>query len=177
MTKQVELQICIRFCMKLKNSSTETIWMIQKATTMSKWWLAASSQCTCACITSHAEIFGSTSNHPGDSALLQPRFGTVQLLIFPKTKITFEREDLSDHRWDSGKSGQLMVIGRTVWGPKVPTLKGTEVSLSYVQCFLYLVSFSYYIAGYLLDRLHMMLIPYDYHGAEKCLSARDLISL
>ena len=32
-----------------------------------------------------------------------------------------------------------MVIGRTVWGPKVPTLKGTEASLSYVQCFLYLV--------------------------------------
>ena len=39
-------------------------------------------------------------------------------------------------------TGQLMVIGRTVWGPKVPTLKGTEVSLSYVQCFLYLVSSS-----------------------------------
>ena len=30
--------------------------------------------------------------------------------------------------------------GRTVWGLKVPTLKGTEASLSYVQCFLYLVS-------------------------------------
>ena len=26
--------------------------------------------------------------------------------------------------------------GRTVWGLKVPTLKGTETSLSYVQCFL-----------------------------------------
>ena len=35
--------------------------------------------------------------------------------------------------------GQLMAIGRTVWGPKVPTLKGTEPSFSYVQCFLYLV--------------------------------------
>ena len=39
-------------------------------------------------------------------------------------------------------TGQLMVIGRIVWGPKVPTLKGTEASLSYVQCFLYLVSSS-----------------------------------
>ena len=38
--------------------------------------------------------------------------------------------------------GQMMVTGRTVWGPKLPTLKGTEVSLSYVQCFLYLVSSS-----------------------------------
>ena len=35
--------------------------------------------------------------------------------------------------------GHLMAIVRTVWGPKVSTLKGTEVSLSHVQCFLYLV--------------------------------------
>ena len=34
-------------------------------------------------------------------------------------------------------TGQLMVTGRTVWGPRVPTLKGTEASLSYVPCFLY----------------------------------------
>ena len=33
-----------------------------------------------------------------------------------------------------------MAIGRTVWGPKVPALKGTEVSLSCGQCFLYLAS-------------------------------------
>ena len=35
--------------------------------------------------------------------------------------------------------GQLMAIGRMIWGPKMPTLNGTEVSWSYVQCFLYLV--------------------------------------
>ena len=40
----------------------------------------------------------------------------------------------------------------------MPTLKGTEASLSCVQCFLYLVScsinvsFSYYMAEYFLDR-------------------------
>ena len=39
-------------------------------------------------------------------------------------------------------TGQLMVIRRTLWGPKGPTLKGTKASLSYVQCFLYLVSSS-----------------------------------
>ena len=38
--------------------------------------------------------------------------------------------------------GQLMVIGRTVRCPKVPTLKGTEASLSYVQGFSYPVSSS-----------------------------------
>ena len=37
---------------------------------------------------------------------------------------------------------QLMVIGRTVRGSKEPTLKETEESVSYVQCFSYLVSSS-----------------------------------
>ena len=31
MTEQVEQQICIKFCIKLEHSSTETIWLIQKA--------------------------------------------------------------------------------------------------------------------------------------------------
>ena len=31
MTEQVEQQICIKFYVKLEHSSTETIWMIQKA--------------------------------------------------------------------------------------------------------------------------------------------------
>ena len=104
MTERVEQWIYIKFCINLEHSSTETIWMIQKAVSMSEWWLAASSrQCTCSCITSHAEFFGKTSNHPADSAPLQPTFGTLQLLAFPKTKITFEREEISDHQWDSGK--------------------------------------------------------------------------
>ena len=49
------------------------------------------------------QFFGKTSNHPGDSDSLQPRFGTLRLLAFPKTKITFERKEISDCQWDSGK--------------------------------------------------------------------------
>ena len=130
MTEQVEQRICIKFCMNL--------------VAMGNWWLAASSwQHACSCITSHAEFFGETSNPPGDSDPLQPRFCALWLLAFPKTKITFEREEISDHHWDIGKyDGQLIAIGKTVWGPKVPGLKGSEASLSYVQCFLYLVSSS-----------------------------------
>ena len=118
---------------------------------------------TCSCITCCAEFFGETSNHPGDSALLLPRFGTSWLLAFPKTKITFERGEIADHQWDSGKyKGAAMATGRTVWGPKMPTLKGTDASLPCVQCFLYLVSsstndsFSCYMAGYFLDRLRYL---------------------
>ena len=141
LTEQVEKWSYIKFCVKLEHSCIETIWMIQKTAAMGNWWLAAlSQQCAHSCITSHAEIFGKTSNHPGDSAPLQSRFDALWLLAFPKSKITFKREEISDHWWDSGKyDGWLMVIERTVWGPKVPALKGTEASLSYVQSFFYLV--------------------------------------
>ena len=132
---------------------------MKMATAMGNWWLSTSSwQCACSCIRSHEEFFWETSNHPGDSACLQPRFGALWLLAFPKTKITFEREEISDCWWDSGKyevaadggsnKGFCSVlnsergVGKTMWGPKVPTLEKTEVSLSCVQCFLYLVSSS-----------------------------------
>ena len=110
----------------------------------------------------HTEFFGETSNHPGDSAPLQPRFGALQLLAFPKIKTAFQREEISDCWWHSGNTtGKLMAIGRTVWDPKVPTLKGTEVSLSCVQCFLYLISYSVNVSifqGICLDTLWKDLI-------------------
>ena len=96
--------ICIKFHVKLEHSSKKTIWMIQKSTAIGNWWLAASSrQCTRSCIASCAKLFGETSNHPGDSAPLQSRFGTLRILTFPKTKITFERQEILDCWWDSGK--------------------------------------------------------------------------
>ena len=106
------------------------------------WWLAASSwQQALSYITSCTEFSGETSNHPDDSAPLKPRFDVLWLLAFPKTNITFERENISYHWWDLGKydgaaDGDWENCGR----PKVLTLKGTEASLSYVTCFLYLVS-------------------------------------
>ena len=59
------------------------------------------------------------------------------------------------------RTGQPMVIGRTVWGPKAPTLEGTEASLSYVRCSLSLVSSLvnvsiFHITGWIvLDRPHI----------------------
>ena len=139
----------------------ETIWMIQKVVAMGNWWLAASSgQCTHSCITSHAEIFGKTSNRPGDSAPLQPKFGTLQLLAFPKTSITFEREGISDRQWDSGK------YYRAADGDWENCVRSQSAYFGgdwgvIVLCTMFLVSciffkkwlyFSYYMAGYLLDR-------------------------
>ena len=95
MTERVEQWICIRFCVKLEHSSVETIQVMYKAAAMGNRWLVPSSrQHSCSWIKSRAEFFGETSNHPGDSAPLQPRFGALRLLAFPKTKITFEREEI-----------------------------------------------------------------------------------
>ena len=83
----------------------ETIWVTQKATATGNQRLPAAPtwQCACSWISFHVEIFGKISNHPDDSVPLQTRFGTLWLLAFTKTKITFEREEISDCWWDSGK--------------------------------------------------------------------------
>ena len=144
MAEWVEQWICIKFWVKLEHSSVKTIQMIQKAAAMSNWWLAASSQqCAHSCVTSHSEFFSETSSHPGDSALLEPTFGTCNLWFFPKLKSPLKKKRfyIIDEIQEN-TTGQLMVIGRTVWGPKVPTLKGTEASLSCVQCFMCLLSSS-----------------------------------
>ena len=135
--------------------------MIRKATAMGNWWLAASlQQHAHSCMSSPAEFFGKTSNHPGDSALLPPRFGALQLLAFPQTKITFEREEILDYWWDSGK------YNREADGEWENCVKSQGACFErnwgiIVLCTMFLVSciffnkclcFSYYMAGYLLDR-------------------------
>ena len=82
-----------------------------------QWQLHCTSQCssgqlvigsfimTRSWITS-LQSFNETSNHPGDSDPLHPRFGALKFLAFPKTKITFKREEISDPQRDSGKYGR-----------------------------------------------------------------------
>ncbi len=43
---------------------------------------------------------------------LHPRFRALQLKAFPKTKITFQEEEIPDRRWGSGKYDELMAIQR-----------------------------------------------------------------
>ena len=179
MTEWVQQWICIKFCIKLEHSSMESNQMIQKDAVLGNWWLVVLSQRSCSCITSCEEFFGQknlwrafceellvksflgkTRNHPSDSAPLQPRFGTLRLLTFPKTKITFEREEISDHWWDSGKYNRA-ADGN--WENCVRS-QGAYFERNWgiiVLCSMFLLSciffnkclyFSYYIAGYLLNR-------------------------
>ena len=141
MSEQAEQWICIKFCLKLERSSTETIQMLQKATGVGNWWLAASSQkCTHSCIMSHAEFFGET----WITQVIQPRYSPdlvpCEFWLFPKLKSPLKgKRSQNFNEIQKNTAGQLTVTARTVWGPKVPMLKGTEESLPYVQCVLCLV--------------------------------------
>ena len=102
MTEQVEQCICIEFCVKLEHFSVETIQSIQKAAAMDNWWLAASLwQYTCLCIMSCAEFFVKHQITQVTQISLQPRFGALRHLAFPKMKV-IEKEEISGHQWDSG---------------------------------------------------------------------------
>ena len=104
MTKWVEQWICIKFLMKIEHSPAETIWMIQKpaAWATGDWQLHHNNSSVHASCPME-NFFVKHQIAQVDSAPLQPRFGSLQLLAFPQTKITFEREEISDHQWDSGK--------------------------------------------------------------------------
>ena len=144
MTEEVEQQIYIKFCIKLEQSSMETIRMIQKATAMGNWWLAASSrQHVCSCITSHAVFWCNIKSPRWLSLTTTQIWCPVTSGCSPKLKSPLKGKTFQTvAEIQENTTGQLMAIERTVCSPKVPTLKGTEASLSCVQCFLYLVSSS-----------------------------------
>ena len=118
------------------------------------------------------QIFGETSNHPGNSAPLQPRFGSLRLLTFPTIKITFEREGVSDCRWDSGK------YDRAADGDWENSVRSQSAYFEgdwgvIILCTMFLVSciffnkglhFLYYMAGYLLDNSHIRMTIHDHTG-------------
>ena len=75
--------------------------------------------------------------------LSSPDLASCNFWLFPKLKLPLKGKRFQTvNEIQENVVGQLMAVGKTVWGPKVPTLKNTEASLSYVQCFLYLVSSS-----------------------------------
>ena len=143
MTEQIEQWICIKFYFELENSSMETIQMIHQVTAMGNWKLASSWQNASSCIMCRVEFLVDTSNHPGDSLPLQPKFGALWLLAFPKTKITFEKEEISHCWWDSGKYNGVADGNQEnfVWSQGAH-FEGDWGVISYVQFFLYLTSFS-----------------------------------
>ena len=103
MTDRVDQQICITFCVKLEHSSTEIMWWFRRP----HWRATGDWQFHHSNTPAHASrlmqsFFGQTSNHSGNSVPLQFRFGTLQLLAFPKLKSPLKGRDFR-WQWDSGK--------------------------------------------------------------------------
>ena len=118
--------------------------MIQKAAAMSNWWLAASSDNAPAHVSQTMRSY--LVKHQITQVtqpLYSPHLTPCDFWLFPKLKSPLKGKRFQVvNEIQETTVGQLTVIGRTVWGSQVPTLKRTEVALSYVQCFLYLVSSS-----------------------------------
>ena len=144
MTEQVEQWICITSCVTLEHFSMETL---HDSEGHSYGQLVIGSFIT----TTHTLMHHVSRRvfwwHITSPRWLQPPYSpdlaTCDLWLFPKLKspLKGKRYQTID-KTQENTMWQLMEAGRTAWGPKVPTLRGIEVSLSYVQCFLYLVSYS-----------------------------------
>ena len=144
MTEQVQQWICIIFCIKFEHSSMEITQMIQKvqlwATSICQFHhnnaLAHTSH-----LTSRVEFFLWNIQLTRWLTSLQLKLLICDFWLFPKLKSPLKGKRFQTISEIQGNmTGQLMAVGRTVWGPKVLTLKGTEASLSYVHCFLSFVS-------------------------------------
>ena len=105
MTEWVEQQICIQFCIELEHSSVETIYMIQKAIATGDWQLQYDNMLTCESHLMQSFLVKHQITQMTQPPL-QPRFGALQLLAFPKTKITFAREEISDHWWKYNRAAE-----------------------------------------------------------------------
>ena len=85
---------------------------------------------------------------------IRSKFGTPWPLAFPKTKITFEREEIWDPQWDSRKYDRA---ADGDWEKRVRSqgayFEGDWGILSHVQYFLYLVFYSINVSTFHSKRL------------------------
>ena len=140
----VEQQICIKFCIKQMNIPPWKLfgWFrnLQLWAT-GDWQLHQDNmptQVSCLLQSFLAKHQVTVLIQP----LYRPDLALCDFWFFPKLKSPWKGWDFRPSMRFRRIQSQLMVIGRTMWGPREPSLKGTEASLSYVQCFLYLWSSS-----------------------------------
>ena len=125
--------ICIKLCIKVRESSMETIQMIQRAAAMATGdWQLHYDNMPSLYYTLCRDFWRKVNP-------CSPDLATCSFWLFPKLKLPLKGKIFQTiSEIQENTMGQVIEIGRTVWGPKVPTLRGTDGSLSYVQCFLFL---------------------------------------
>ena len=141
MTGWAEKKICIKFCIKFEHSSAETIQWRRRP----QLWATGDGQLHHGNVLAYASrLMQSFLAKYQITQVTQPHHSLdvvpCNFWLFPKLESPLKRKRFQTiNEIQENTMGQLMAIWRTVWGPSVPTLKGTEASLSCVQCFLYLL--------------------------------------
>ena len=162
MTEQVRKWICIRFCIKLEHYSVENY--LDNSEGPSYGQLVIGSFIMTMCLFKHhvaCRVFWWNIKSLRWLNPLQPSFGALRLLAFPKPKTTFERKEISDCWWDSEKYNRATDGNweRTCEAQRCLLWGGLQchcpVYNVLVSCiFNTCLYFSYCMAGYLLDRLY-----------------------
>ena len=162
MTEQVEQWIFITFCVKLEHSFVETIQMIQKATAMGSWWLAASSQqCAHSCINLVQSIWWNIKPPSWLSIPYSPDLMPCDFWLFQNWNHLWKGIDFKPLMrfrkiWQSSwwRLGELCEVPKCYsegdWGIIVLCTMFLVSCIFFNKCFY----FSYFMAGYLLDRPH-----------------------
>ena len=158
MTERVEQQICIKFCIKLEHSSMETIRMIQKATAMGNWWLQLHHDN----MPTHASrLMQSFLAKHQITQVTQPPYNPglapCDFCLFPKWKSSLKGkrfQTINDIQENTmGQLGELCEVTRCLlWRELRHHCPMYYVSYIFFNKCLH---FSYYMAGYLLNRLHI----------------------
>ena len=117
MTEQAEQRICIKFCVKLGHSSTETIWVIQKAAAMGNgdWQLhhdnvPAHTSCLMQRFLVKYQITQVTQ------LPYSPDLASCDFWLFPKLKLPLKGKGFQTivNEIQENTIRQLMAIGRTM---------------------------------------------------------------
>ena len=144
-TEWVEQRICIRFCIKLEHSSMETIGMIQRATAMGSWWLAAwSQQHALSCITCLVQSF--LTKHQVTQVTQPPYCPDLapcnfQLLPKLKSPLKGKRFQTIDERFRKIWQGSWWQLGELCEVPRCLPSRGLRCHCPVysVSCILYLL--------------------------------------
>ena len=139
MTERVEQWICIKFCSL--NIPTQKLCGWFRSPCYGQLMIGSF------ITTTHLLMHHISCSFLGEHQITQvtqipysPDLVPCDFWFFSKLKSPFKEKRIKTiEEIQENTMGQLMATGWTVWGPKVPTLKGTEASLSYEQCFLYLL--------------------------------------
>ena len=157
----------------------ETIWILQKATAMGNWWLAASLwQSTCSCITSCAEVFWQNVKSLRWLSLSIAQIWCPAISSFTKLKSPLKGKRFQTvNEIQESMTGQLMVIPTKDFAESFEQWKRCWENCVRFQgayfegdwgviilCTMFIVSwnffnkclyFSLYMARYFLDKSHI----------------------